>query len=290
MNLKVHFEIGTMRGTLLRNSESDARQAEKNAMKRQLFSLVLLVTLVAVPATTQTPMNGANLDPLRRMTAHDFDRLRKLARGGDPVAANALGMAYAFGVGTERDDVEALHWFQKAADRNLANAQNNVGVMYQLGRGTPQNAVEAMKWFRKAAENGDTQGQFDLASAYFNGWGTDQNYEQALKWYMVLALKDSAQAQNVLGYMYESGLGVTPDNAEAIKWYRKAAEHSLPLAEHNLAVMYMNGRGVTKDVGEALHWFTRASNHGYAPAQKAAEWLVRHRGAEALSQAKTPPE
>jgi TPR repeat protein len=43
--------------------------------------------------------------------------------------------------------VEAVVWFQKAADKGHPMAQANLGVMYELGHGVAQDLVQAHLWF-----------------------------------------------------------------------------------------------------------------------------------------------
>ena len=49
---------------------------------------------------------------------------------------------------------EAIKWFEKAAQRGLAQAQFNLGVAYEIGYGVTQDKEEAVKWYTKAAQQG----------------------------------------------------------------------------------------------------------------------------------------
>jgi TPR repeat protein len=99
-----------------------------------------------------------------------------------------------------KDYVEAVGWFRKAADQNLAIAQYDLGVMYNNGSGVPQDYAEAVRWYRKAAE---------------------QNY---------------ADAQGRLGVLYQEGLGVPQDYVEAHKWFNLASAQGDTLAKKNLQI------------------------------------------------------
>jgi len=68
--------------------------------------------------------------------AHDQGRnseafvlVEKSAGLGNADAQFLLGLFYARGQGTVKDDVAAFRWYLKAAEQGLATAQNNVGVM-----------------------------------------------------------------------------------------------------------------------------------------------------------------
>jgi TPR repeat protein len=68
------------------------------------------------------------------------------------VAQSNLGYMYGKGEGVEKDAVQAVSWFRKAAVQGVAEAQNNLGSMYNKGEGVQQNSQEAARWFRMAAD------------------------------------------------------------------------------------------------------------------------------------------
>jgi TPR repeat protein len=70
---------------------------------------------------------------------------------------------YANGLGVEKDAVQAVHWFRKAAEQGHAQSQYNLGVMYANGVGVKKDVVQAVHWFRKAAEQGHAQSSITSA-------------------------------------------------------------------------------------------------------------------------------
>ena len=65
--------------------------------------------------------------------------------------------------GVAEDDVEAVKWYRKAADQNLALAQYNLGVCYDRGDGVAEDHAEAAKWYRKAAVQNDADAQYNFS-------------------------------------------------------------------------------------------------------------------------------
>src|ERR1019366_8036426 len=131
--------------------------------------------------------------------------VRVKAEKGDAQAQCEMGLAFDKGTnGVAKDDAEAVKWYRKAAEQNVALAQANLGVCYHTGQGVPEDEAEAVKWLRKAA---------------------DQNV---------------AVAQANLGVCYQYGQGVPKDYAEAVKWSRKAAEQNFAVAQNNLGICYQN--------------------------------------------------
>jgi TPR repeat protein len=59
--------------------------------------------------------------------------------------------------------VEAVKWYRKAAQQNLAKAQNNLGVCYARNEGVAKDWVEAYKWLLLAARQGHEDAKKNIA-------------------------------------------------------------------------------------------------------------------------------
>jgi localization factor PodJL len=70
-----------------------------------------------------------------------------------------LGVAYAEGLGTQKDFDESARWFAKAAALGLTNSQFNLAVLYERGEGVKQDLAQAYKWYAVAAASGDKESQ-----------------------------------------------------------------------------------------------------------------------------------
>ena len=53
--------------------------------------------------------------------------------------------------------MEAVKWFQKAAEQGPAEAQFNLGQMYHKGEGVSQDEVESYAWYLLAKVNGNRE-------------------------------------------------------------------------------------------------------------------------------------
>ena len=62
---------------------------------------------------------------------------------------------YHFGLGVERNILQAIEWYVKSSDRGYAVASNNLAGIYLTGdEGVTADRREANKWFQKAREQG----------------------------------------------------------------------------------------------------------------------------------------
>ena len=96
--------------------------------------------------------------------------IKKKAEAGDAVAQNFLGVMYAKGAGTPKDNAEAVKWYRKAAEQGDAEAQYSLGGMYAFGDGIEKDLVQAHFWINEAAhENADAKKSLALVEAQMTG-------------------------------------------------------------------------------------------------------------------------
>lgn len=96
-------------------------------------------------------------------------------------------------------------------------------LLSQGGTSEREDLVEAIQWFEKAAEQGHAQAQYELALVYKLGRGTLQDYDAAARWFMAASRKDHAAAQYHMGRLYRIGEGVELDLVRAYAWFNRAA-------------------------------------------------------------------
>src|SRR5690606_27343416 len=113
----------------------------------------------------------------------DIEAVRTRAGRGEPEALNALGNAYANGVGVPKDDATAIRYYEEAAQRGFAPASFNLGMMRELGRGVPADMAAAFTLYMKAAEQGFGPAQFNVGNMYANGIGVAQDFFESALWF-----------------------------------------------------------------------------------------------------------
>lgn len=189
------------------------------------------------------------------------------AEQGDTMAQATLAFMYAKGVGVQKNESEAVRWYETAAEQGHLNSQFNLGVIYAKGRGVEQDYNKSFYWYQKAAAQGDVTAQATVAMMYMKGIGTDRDYAAAFKCYHSAAEKGDLNSMFHLGEMYNKGIGTQTDLEKAFNWYRKAAENGHVNAQMNLGYMYGKGYGTARDDTEAYHWYRKAADSGHPNAQ-----------------------
>ena len=149
-------------------------------MKANRFLFTVLFLLSAAVFRLPAQQNEAD----RKMLAE----IRAGADKGDAKAQYELGRAFFSGtLGVAKDEAEAVKWFRKAAEQNVADAQYNLGVCYANGQGVTEDDAESVKWFRKAAEQNLADAQYNLGVCYDSGEGVAKDEVEAYKWWLLAA-------------------------------------------------------------------------------------------------------
>ena len=148
--------------------------------------------------------------------------------------------------------------------------------MYENGWGVQKDFVEAVKWYRKAADQGNAAGQRRLGNVYVSGRGVPEDFVEAMKWYRKAADQNDAGAQSMLGLRYEEGLSESReyeewmrDRIEAVKWHRLAADQGNDYSQYRLGLMCRE-----KYIDQALMWFDLSASQGNKHAEMERDQLL----------------
>lgn len=203
-----------------------------------------------------------------------------------PALAGEADEALRRGVAAYRagDHASALAEFRAAAERGVPVAQFNLGLLYANGQGTPKDEAEAAKWWRRAAEGGLADAQNNLGLLYENGRGVRQDHGEAVRWYRAAALQEKPQAQHNLGAMYANGRGVARDLVRAHMWFDLAvARHAPgPAREESIRARKI----VAKQLSEAERTKAERLARAWSPAGEAASSLPEPQTANAAAKAR----
>jgi TPR repeat protein/SpoVK/Ycf46/Vps4 family AAA+-type ATPase len=202
--------------------------------------------------------------------------LKLLAHKPDTEAQFTLGQRYARGLGVLKNDAQAAHWFQCAAESGHNQAQRYLAFAHLNGRGLPKNEAEGVRWLRIAAEGGDAPSQRQLGFHYATGSGTPFDPGEGVHWFRLAAENGDYLAQYNLGLAYANGRGVPFNQALSLHWYQLAAEQGMPEAQCALGLVYEHGFGVPVDYVASAHWNRLAAAKDYAEACSNLGWLYEN--------------
>jgi len=233
--------------------------------RAQSADLVLCDRVAADPADPDKPADVKGVPdvaPSDIATAIKFCKTASASRR----ALYQLGRAYA----ANRQMVEAIAAWRRAADKGSSSAMVELGVLYGTGAGVARDEAQARKLFERAAQAGNPRGVTNLAALGGGGASSDPAKAREL---LARAAETNAESQYQLGLMMAEGTGGTKDDAAARALFEKAAAQNHPGALERMGAFAQSGRGGPKDSDVAKAYYERAAALGDADAKVALERL-----------------
>ena len=204
----------------------------------------------------------------------------------DPVVDYYLGRMNLYGYGELKNNLQAIRYFKRAADRGHLFAARFMG-RYALN--IEQDPAQALVWFKKAADANDLPSQMYCVAAYRNGFGTAKNLDLAQRYTIAAAKNGHALAQYALAESFLNSKQAQ-NKKLGLSWLEKAVEKDNPAAMFLLGKLYLEGRIVQKNELKGNELIKIAQEKGYVPDDKtttsqatinpeqaAAAWLSNHK-------------
>jgi len=119
---------------------------------------------------------------------------------------------------------KAFKIFKPLADNGYASAQTSLGWLYDNGLGRKEDNVEAVKWYQKAANQDDHYALYILGLMYAHGEGVRRDQIKSFELTQRSAKQAYAPAQYNLGVAYKFGQGVTKSLSKSKYWIKKAKD------------------------------------------------------------------
>ena len=233
----------------------------------QSADLVLCDRLAADPADLDKPADVKGVPDVAPSDIPTAIKYCRTASGSSRRAMYQLGRAYA----ANRQLLEAISAWRKAADKGSTSAMVELGVLYGTGAGVARDEAQARKLFERAAEAGNPRGVTNLA-ALSGGSGASQDPARARE-LLAKAAETNAEAQYQLGLMMADGTGGAKDDAGARNLFEKATAQNHAGALERMGAFTQEGRGGPKDSAAAKAYYERAAALGDEDAKKALKRL-----------------
>ena len=238
------------------------------AAHAQSADLVLCDRVAADPSDPDKPADVRGVSEIASSDVATAIKFCKQAAPSSRRAMFALGRAYA----ANRQTVEAIAAWRKAADKGSSAAMVELGVLYGTGAGVAKDEAQARRLFEKAAQAGNPRGVSNLAALGGAGGGAPADPAQA-RALLAKSAETNAEAQYQLGLMLSDGTGGAQDDVAARTMFEKAAAQNHPGALERMGAFAQEGRGGPKDKDAAKAYYERAAALGDEDAKKALERL-----------------
>ena len=232
---------------------------------------------IAIPS--ETPFDRA-LDAIAlREYAQSLNLLRIASAAGDMRADLLLADQLARGLGTPRNDAEALRAHERAAARG-SNAARALLALNTIRSGAGKSAAsQALLTLKGLAVNGEPVAQREWGVILLEGRLQPRDVELAVGWLHRAAQAGDARAQAMYGELFLQGKGVNAHAPTAIDWLQQSAQKDDPQGQYLLGGVFRDGHGVEQDVIEGAYWMDRAATQGWTDAQWALSQMYVKGGA-----------
>jgi TPR repeat protein len=232
----------------------------------QSADLVLCDRIAADPTDPDKPADVRGVSDIAPADIATAIKFCKKVAGSSRRAMYQLGRAYA----ANRQAVEAVAAWRKAADKGSSAAMVELGVLYGTGAGVARDEDQARQLFERAANAGNPRGVTNLAA--LGGAASAQDPARARE-LLGKAAETNAEAQYQLGLMLAEGTGGPKDDAGARALFEKAAAQNHPGALLQMGAFAQEGRGGPKDRDAAKAYYGRAAALGDEQAKAALKRL-----------------
>ena len=164
----------------------------------------------------------------------------------------------------KRDYEAAFRIFLELADKGWEEVQDYLGVMYALGDGTKKNDQKAEYWLRLASERGEPRAQWWLACML----GRKGKVEEMVELFEKAAAQDFAPAIFRLARCYYHGKGVTRDKQKYVELMDEAAKKGNLWAQGAYARQLMIGAEGVSGIVRGIRLLADAWLTAYKIARK----------------------
>ncbi len=120
----------------------------------------------------------------------------------NPQAMVNLALMRMKGNGCEKDDSEALTWFEAAAALDNSHALHSLGLYYEKGMGGDIDLEKANDYFKRAADLGQVEAQVKAGMAFRQ----EGKMADAMRYLITAAHNNDSQAQEIITYVSNAGV------------------------------------------------------------------------------------
>lgn len=155
-----------------------------------------------------------------------FELFTKAALLGNKLAQKQVADMVMQGVGTKKNYILALDWYEKAAKDSITNTLWLAQSYLTGANSLKQDGKAAVRLYKSFADKGDTQAIFALANLHERGQAAEQSYALARGLFEKNAANGHIPSMIKLSNYLANGLGGPVDNEKSEHWLELATIQS----------------------------------------------------------------
>ena len=170
-----------------------------------------------------------------------------------------LGSMNLSGTGTDVDLIQAMLYFEKAAELGNVDALYGLGKLYLRKDFEGYDPAKAAEYLEKAAKQDHSYAQYLLGKLLLRGEDIPQDCDAAIQWLEKSAEQDNQYAQYLLGKILLRGDGVETDPKRALELLERSIEQGNLYAAYFLGKACLSGEAIPQDIDRAIQLLTDAA-------------------------------
>lgn len=228
----------------------------------------------AAPAASAAGAPASAPAPTPAIT--DASGLQKKCDAGDAAACRTLGQGYATGSGVKQDELKAAVLFEKACDKEVAEACFRAAYLrfapgVELGDTSVKGTLKNDGLAARDADKGCKAGNAAACGLYgrMELYGRTPNADRKHAFELLDKVCSSSNPNDVvgpacdkLGYAYETGTGVAADIVKARSLYEKSCGLDHAPGCGRLGDLFVTGQGGEKNPKKAVELYQKACKAG----------------------------
>jgi hypothetical protein len=143
-----------------------------------------------------------------------------------PASLQNIGIAYYRGYFVEKNPIEAMVWFEKAAAKNMKYSISMLAHIYMEGwHGIPVQTKKGIQLLERNVQLYPHHNHVHSQLGKLYLFGRDdlpKNPAKAFGYFMIRAKEKNVEAMRYIAYMYQNGIGTERNEALANQWLREA--------------------------------------------------------------------
>ena len=204
------------------------------------------------PAKTAHPVTARNMSKQERAAAA-FAKAKLEADSGDPQKITTLANCYLYGVGVEKNLVEATRLHRSAAEKKHPFAMYMYGSALRLGIGIRKDVGAGVAMIQAAAETGLPEAEYEMYELLTVGVDIKADHAAARKWQLIAAEHGYHSARADLAEEIINAKDKKRFKAVAT-WVRDGAMAGHDRSAHIMSFVYEEGLGTPVDPVESMAW------------------------------------
>jgi len=262
------------------------KQAKQTGITSQYQKAYFWLSKASSVGRTSAEIHLADMELDGLGTEHDTKRAltrykNLVANEYDAKAASRLGKIYFQGIYVDRDEQQALYWYQQAIALGDVSAELKLAQLYETAQGDVKDLKLAMTLYEKLAKSGNVTAAYKLARLIEDSEPLNIGVpsSSALHWYVVAAEQQHALSLLRLARVKLENNPSSQDSQEALVTYQRLSEQGIGAASYHLGLAYEKGLGTSQNDHEAFKWYTKAFEQNYIRAElRLARFYARGHG------------